>query len=169
MNGESRTSFDLAVVGGGFAGLSAARAASLRGLRVVVLESKLALGAKLHTTGIFVREAADACDIPLRLAQRVTRVRLYGPSRASVDLDAPGYYFLTTDTEQVLRWLGDEARRPGAEIRTACPLEGARREGERWCLRAGGQDLSARYLLGADGSRFKTAAMEIADSEFRSS
>lgn len=118
--------------------MSAARAASLRGLRVVVLEAKPALGAKLHTTGIFVREAADACDIPLRLAQRVTRVRLYGPSRASVDLDAPGYYFLTTDTEQVLRWLGDEARRAGAEIRTACPLEGARREAERWCLCAGG-------------------------------
>ena len=116
MSDTGGAAYDLAVIGGGFAGLAAARAAALRGLRVTVLEAKPVLGARLHTTGIFVREAADACDIPMRLAHRVTRVRLYGPSRTSIDLDGPGYYFLTTDTAEVLRWLGEEARRAGAEI-----------------------------------------------------
>lgn len=151
--------FDLAIVGGGFAGLAAARAAALRGLRVAVLEAKPAIGVRLHTTGIFVREAADAYDIPLALSRRVTRVRLYGPSRQTVDLEGPGYYFLTTDTAAVLRWLGEEATRAGAHIRTHCRLEAAEREGDLWKLKAGGEAIAARYLLAADGARSPTARM----------
>lgn len=149
--------FDLAIVGAGFAGLAAARAAALRGLRVAVLEAKPAIGVRLHTTGIFVREAADAYDIPLALSKRVTRVRLYGPSRRTVDLEGPGYYFLTTDTAAVLRWLAEEALRAGAHLRTHCRLAGAIREGDLWRLQAGGEAIAARYLLGADGARSPTA------------
>ena len=151
--------FDLAIVGGGFAGLAAARAGALRGLRVAVLEAKPAIGVRLHTTGIFVREAADAYDIPLALSRRVTRVRLYGPSRQTVDLEGPGYYFLTTDTAEVLRWLAEEATRAGAHIRTHCRLEGAERSGGLWTLKAGGEAISARYLLAADGARSPTARL----------
>ena len=146
-------SWDLAIVGAGFAGLAAARSAALRGLRVVVLEAKPELGVRLHTTGIFVREAADAYDIPVRLSRRVARVRLYGPSRRHVDLQGPGYYFLTTDTGAVLRWLGEEAERAGATIRTGARFEGAERDGDLWRVRAGGETVEARYLIGADGAR----------------
>jgi flavin-dependent dehydrogenase len=149
--------FDLAIVGAGFAGLAAARAAALRGLRVAVLEAKPAIGVRLHTTGIFVREAADAYDIPLSLSRRVTRVRLYGPSRQTVDLEGPGYYFLTTDTAAVLRWLAEEATRAGAHIRTHCRFEGAERSGGLWTLRAGREAITARYLLAADGARSPSA------------
>ena len=149
--------FDLAIVGAGFAGLAAARAAALRSLRVAVLEVKPAIGVRLHTTGIFVREAADAYDIPLALSRRVTRVRLYGPSRQTVDLEGPGYYFLTTDTAAVLRWLAEEATRAGAHIRTHCRFEGAERAGGLWSVRAGGETISARYLLAADGARSPSA------------
>lgn len=149
--------FDLAIVGGGFAGLAAARSAALRGLRTVVLEAKPALGTRLHTTGIFVREAADAYDIPLSLSRRVAKVRLYGPSRRSFDLDAPGYYFLTTDTAAVLRWLGEEAERADAILRVGCRFEGCERAEDGWRIRAGGAGLQARYLLGADGARSAVA------------
>lgn len=151
--------FDLAIVGGGFAGLAAARATALRGLRVAVLEAKPEIGVRLHTTGIFVREAADAYDIPLALSRRVTRVRLYGPSRQTLDLEGPGYYFLTTDTAAVLRWLAEEAVRAGAHLRTQCRLESATRDGALWRLRAGGEAITACYLLGADGARSPTSKM----------
>ncbi len=151
--------FDLAIVGAGFAGLAAARAAALRGLRVAVLEAKPAIGVRLHTTGIFVREAADAYDIPLSFSRRVTRVRLYGPSRQTLDLQGPGYYFLTTDTAAVLRWLAEEAVRAGAHIRTHCRVEGMDRDGRVWRIQAGGEAIGARYLLGADGARSPTARM----------
>ncbi len=148
---------DLVIVGGGFAGLAAARAAALRGLKVVLLEAKPALGTRLHTTGVFVREAADAYDIPTNLSRRVRKVRLYGPSRRSVDLDAPGYYFLTTDTAAILQWLGTEAERAGVEIRTDARFEGAERQDGLWTIRVGGEAITARYLLGADGARSATA------------
>lgn len=151
--------FDLAIVGAGFAGLAAARASALRGLRVAVLEAKPAIGVRLHTTGIFVREAADAYDIPMAFSRRVTRVRLYGPSRQTVDLEGPGYYFLTTDTAAVLRWLAEEAVRAGAHLRTHCRFEGVAREGDLWRIKAGGEAIAARYLLGADGARSSTARM----------
>lgn len=149
---------DLVIVGAGFAGLAAARAGALRGLKVLVIEAKPALGTRLHTTGIFVREAADAYDIPTSLSRRVRKVRLYGPRRRGLDLDAPGYYFLSTDTAAVLRWLGEEAERAGAMIRTGCRFESADRHGEGWQVRAGGEAIACRYLLGADGARSPVAA-----------
>jgi flavin-dependent dehydrogenase len=158
MSLQAHGAFDLVIVGGGFAGLAAARAASLRGMSVLVIDAKPALGTRLHTTGIFVREAADAYDIPLSLSRRVRQVRLYGPRRRGLDLDAPGYYFLTTDTAAVLRWLGEEAERAGAVIRTACRFEAAERDGGLWHVRAGGEPLACRYLLGADGARSAVAA-----------
>ncbi|MEY4879872.1 MAG: hypothetical protein RJB62_1341 [Pseudomonadota bacterium] len=50
--------YDLAIIGGGFAGLTAAATAAARDLRVVVLEAKPRSGARIHTTGILVKEAS---------------------------------------------------------------------------------------------------------------
>ncbi len=72
-------------------------------------------GHRVATTGILVKEAADEIDIPHTLTRRVHGVRLYAPSRRSIDLFAPGYFFLTTDTANVLRWLATEAMRAGAK------------------------------------------------------
>ena len=35
-------------------------------------------------------------------------MRLYSPSLRDVALAAPGYYFLTTDTPELMRWLADQ-------------------------------------------------------------
>lgn len=48
---------DCVVVGASFAGLASAIALARAGLRVSVLEKKIDAGAKLHTTGIIVRDA----------------------------------------------------------------------------------------------------------------
>ena len=71
--------FDLVIIGAGFAGLAAARTAAMRGLKVAVLESKREPGARVHTTGILVPEAAEEIDIPFWLTRRVPGVRLYAP------------------------------------------------------------------------------------------
>ena len=63
--------YDLAIVGASFAGLTAARCAALRGLKVLVIEAKKDPGARIHTTGIVVREAAEAVDIPHTVTRRV--------------------------------------------------------------------------------------------------
>jgi len=147
--------FDLVIVGASFAGLSAARTAASRGLSVAVIDAKPDPGARVHTSGIFVREAMEEIDLPHRLTRRVPGVRLYGPSLRHVDLFSPGYAFFTTDTAALLRWMAAEARNAGASIIPATRFTGAARRNGR--IHLTGVDLSARYLIGADGARSRVA------------
>jgi flavin-dependent dehydrogenase len=148
--------FDLTIVGASFAGLAAARTAAARGLSVAVLEAKPDPGARIHTTGILVREAIDEIDLPCRLTRRVPGVRLYAPSLKSIDLFSPGYAFYTTRTAELLRFMAAEARAAGARILCGVRFEGAERTAAGW--RLDGIDLRARYLVGADGARSRVAA-----------
>ena len=59
----SSQDLDLIIVGGSFAGLACASAAASRGVRVAVLDRKTEPGARCHTTGILVKEVADACRV----------------------------------------------------------------------------------------------------------
>ena len=151
----AREDFDLVIVGASFAGLTAARAAALRGLKVLVLEAKKDPGARIHTTGILVKEAAEERDVPDSLVRPVSMVRLYSPSLKHVDLVTRGYYFLTTDMPGLMRWLAAEAERAGAEVRCGAKVTGARRVHERIELPEHG--VTARFLLGADGARSTVA------------
>jgi digeranylgeranylglycerophospholipid reductase len=147
--------FDLIIVGASFAGLAAARTAASRGLRVAVIEAKREPGARIHTTGILVREAIDEIDIPFHLTRRVPGVRLYAPNLKSIDLFSPGYAFFTTRTADLLRWMADEAREAGAHVLCGVRFDGAARDGKQ--IRLAGIDMSARFLVGADGGRSRVA------------
>ena len=153
--GKSATDFDLIIAGASFAGLVAARSAALRGLSVAVLERKRDPGENLHTTGILVKEAARALDIPAELTRPLGAVRLYAPNLRAIDLAAPGYYFLASDTGPLLRWLADEAARAGAQMLLDTPFRGAAYDGE--VLRLDRPNISTRYLIGADGARSRVA------------
>jgi flavin-dependent dehydrogenase len=148
---------DLVVVGASFAGLICARTAASRGLGTTVVEAKADPGARIHTTGIVVKEAAEEVDIPPQFCRTVHTVRLYAPSLRAIDLSAAGYYFLTTDTAALLRWLAEEARRAGAEILCGRAVREARRSGDRFLLPQ--FDILARYLVGADGARSTVAEL----------
>jgi digeranylgeranylglycerophospholipid reductase len=152
---EAVRPYDLVIVGASFAGLVAARTAAMRGLKVAVLEAKPEAGHRVATTGILVKEAAEEIDIPHTLTRRVHGVRLYAPSHKFIDLFAPGYFFLTTDTANVLRWLSAEALRAGAKILYRARFEGADRDNGVFRFR--GINIAARYILGADGARSAVA------------
>lgn len=154
---EARGDCDLIIIGGGFAGLAAARAAAKTGARVKVFEAKPEIGGRLHTTGIYVQEAFDADPPPPHLVRRVEKVRLYGPNRKARDLDEAGYAFFTTDTGGVLRWMADEARAAGAEIITGAPLSAGFQDEGRVEVVVGRRAVSGFFLIGADGARSRTA------------
>lgn len=147
--------YDIVIAGAGFAGLACARVAARRGLRVLVLDRKPRAGARMHTTGLVVKEAAQRWEIPASFTRRVPGIRLYAPSLAHLDLDAAGYYFLATDTAALMQWLAREAQHAGAHVRFARPWTGARREGDRLVLPGGER---TRFLVGADGARSRIAA-----------
>lgn len=144
--------FDCIVVGASFAGLACATTLARAGMRVKVLEKKADAGAALHTTGIIVKDAIDQIalldELPAALVRRIDGVRLYAPNLRHVDLAAPGYYFLATDTPNVMRWLAERAERSGATIAYRAPFREARRERSGFDL---GESGHARFLVGADG------------------
>lgn len=148
---------DLVVVGASFAGVACALAAARYGLRVVVLERKRDPGDKLHTTGIIVKEAAERtllAQVPAALTHRVDAVQLYSPSLRRLALAAPGYYFLTTDTPAVMRWLAGQLQSHDVDLRLGSSFTSARRDGEGWHVDGVGR---TRFLVGADGARSRVA------------
>jgi len=149
---------DCAVVGASFAGLACATALARGGMRVTVLEKKTDAGEKLHTTGIIVKDAIDQValldGLPADLVRRIGGVRLYAPNLRRVDLTAPGYYFLATDTPQVMRWLAARAEEAGAHIAYRALFEKARRTQSGFDLNEVG---TARFLVGADGPSSRVA------------
>jgi digeranylgeranylglycerophospholipid reductase len=147
--------YDLVIVGGSFAGLACARTAALRGLKVAVVDAKPEAGAKVRSTGIVVKEAGDAFDLPAELMRKIRGVRLYAPNDRSVDLSAPGYFFQATDTANVLRWLAEEARRAGATLLWGRKFGDAVAHDRGVALPSLG--LHAQFLVGADGARSRVA------------
>lgn len=151
---------DLVIVGASFAGAACAIAAAQYGLRVCVVERKRDPGLKLHTTGIVVKEAAESTwlsRMPAHLAQRVDGVRLYAPNLRSVALRGRDYWFLTTDTPNLMRWLADEMRAQGVDLRLQTAFNTLEPTGERdwrWHLPGIGR---TRWLVGADGAKSRVA------------
>jgi digeranylgeranylglycerophospholipid reductase len=144
--------FDLAIIGGGFAGLTCAQAAAARGARTVVFERKNDPGSAPHTTGLIVKELADYFDIPQDFTRKIRGVRVYAPNLHWVDLETPaGYHFLATDTPALLRWLADQATAAGAEVR--CDQSFTSADSSPHGLRMSSLDAEARFLVGCDGAK----------------
>ena len=148
--------FDLVVVGGSFGGLSCAGAASARGVKTLVLDKKKSPGSYTQSTGIFVKEIADQVDLPPELVNKIHGVRLYSPDFRHIDLVSPGYYFLATDTCEILNWFCGQAEKNGAEMRWGKEVKDGSIEEGRVILP--GHNVSCSYLVGADG-----ATSEVAD------
>ena len=147
--------YDLIVVGAGFAGLACARQAAGHGLSTLVLDRKTEPGERMHTTGILVREAWEEWGAPARLVRRINRVRIYTPSHQSVDLERDGYFFMATDTPELMRHLAAETRRAGVDVRFGERYEGA--AASAGTLTLNGSGVRCRFLVGADGARSRVA------------
>lgn len=153
---------ELLVAGAGFAGLCCAKAAAARGVKTLVVDKKPCAGHKVHTTGILVKEVADAWDLPRILTHKIHGVRLYSPALRSLDLHSPGYYFQATDTPALLTWLERQASNAGARIQHearfvgGAPAHGTTRtamianRGRKRCV-------SFEFLVGCDGARSAVA------------
>lgn len=152
MSAAAAAQSDCVVVGASFAGLACATALARAGLRVVVLERKADVGEKLHTTGIIVKDAIDQIalldGLPSSIVRRIEGVRLYAPNLRFVDLAAPGYYFLATDTPGLMRWLASRAIEAGAGIALRTPFVSAQRTQSGFDLGDAG---TTRFIVGADG------------------
>lgn len=146
------------IVGASFSGLACAHALGERGVATTIIERKSEPGEKPHTTGILVREAAHAIDwlgpLPDHVTRRVEGVRLYAPDMRAIDLSAPGYYFLATDTPELMRLLARRCEAAGVRIQYGAPFTSASAHANGYALPDG---TDACYLVGTDGPKSHVA------------
>jgi geranylgeranyl reductase family protein len=108
---------DVAIIGAGPAGLTAARALAVAGHDVVVLEEHTHVGAPVHCTGVLGLDAFDEFDLPrdtiLGTAVSATFVAADG---SSVSVDAEGVRAAIVDRLTFDSALAGRAAQAGAEI-----------------------------------------------------
>ena len=151
--------FDLLVVGASFAGIACAREAALAGQRVCVIDRKPHPGARLHTTGLLVREVTEIAwlrNMPANLTRPIPAVCVYAPSLRHVRLQASGYHFLATDTAGLLHWMVEQAMRVGVVFCWGMGLSSLTRDAGGWLVNL---SFHCRYLVGADGPHSKVARL----------
>jgi digeranylgeranylglycerophospholipid reductase len=151
--------YDIAVVGGGPAGLSAACSAAKSGAKVILLEKDEAIAHNIRTSGVTWIDAMETLGIPSRYYNPINNYRFVSPANdivisgsipKSCVLDVRGMY-------QHLAFLAAEA---GAEIMVRSNVIGVIKEGDRITgLKASTPkgDLTLRATLVIDASGFSAS------------
>jgi len=107
--------FDIVIVGGGPAGLSAAESASKNGLKVAVLERSKEIGYPVHTSGgSWIKELKEL-DIPDKFMHPITKGDfVFGKVKSSFHYKKPLSCVL--DIRGLYQYLAERASLNGAEI-----------------------------------------------------
>jgi digeranylgeranylglycerophospholipid reductase len=152
----SQPEVDVAVVGGGPAGLATAAEAARGGLRTVVFERGHALGEPVRTSGGSFVKPLRALGVPARCWHPVHRIRVIGPT-TDVTKRYRRALGCVLDVRATYQWLGQQAVEAGAEIRLKAHVEGALTDGGRTIgVRArdpfrGAYEQPARVVVDASG------------------
>ena len=148
---------DVVVVGGGPAGLIAAREAADAGLDVVLVERDRAIGAPVRCgEGVGSRGLSEfiSPEGASWVARRITRVIFWAPDGTEVRV-AEGDVGYILDRSRFEPALAAEAGSAGAEIRVGTEAVALERRGDRWrvALRGprGDDDIDAHIVIAADG------------------
>jgi len=110
---------DVAIVGGGPAGLYAARMLAARGLATCVLEEHERIGEPVHCTGIIGTEVLDLPGVPRdTVLGRPAAARFHSPAGLQLDYAGPAGEVCVLDRGAFDRGLAAEAVQAGAEVVT---------------------------------------------------
>ncbi len=109
---------DAVVIGGGPAGLMAARSLASEGHAVIVLEEHEAVGVPVHCTGLIGVDAFDEFDLPRHAILTTTHAaRFVAADGSEVSIDAERVRAAVVDRAVFDQSLAAASRRAGAEIR----------------------------------------------------
>jgi digeranylgeranylglycerophospholipid reductase len=114
--------FDVLIVGGGPAGLSAADTAARKGARVALLERQKEIGYPIHTSGGSWIEDMQALQIPSELYHPIRNVFFLSPNR-QMRFDYPDPVCCVLDVRGVYQHLAASAVKAGAELHPNTAVE----------------------------------------------
>jgi digeranylgeranylglycerophospholipid reductase len=150
---------DVAVVGGGPAGLLAAALCAEAGLDVVVFEEHPTVGEPTHCTGIVSLETTELAKIPEDLVlSRLSRARLHGPDGETYEVgwDEPEREpILAIDRAAFDRGLARRAGEAGAVIQAGCRVTGVFQRPDGVEVVASGRTIQARTCVLACGVAYR--------------
>jgi digeranylgeranylglycerophospholipid reductase len=154
-----RTSCDVLVVGGGPAGLVAARDTAARGLDVLLVERDRAIGAPVRCgEGVGSKGIGEFIDPEEGRAsfvsRRISKVIFWAPDGTEVRV-AEGDVGYVLDRTRFEPALAAQAGREGAELHVGTEVTALRRDGDGWLAETYGPrgtgTVRAKVIVGADG------------------
>ena len=152
--------YDIAVVGGGPAGLSAAWAAAGAGAKVILFEKDEAIAHSVRTSGVSWIDSMDALGIPAALYNPVSSYRFVSPSN-DIAIFGSSPRSCVLDVRATYQHLAFMAAEAGAKIMVKSNViniikEGGRVAGVKASTPAG--DVEVKCPLVIDASGFSTSA-----------
>jgi len=148
--------FDVIIVGGGPAGISAAKASAVTGARTLLLEKKPAIMALKPCGQAVSAHALKTAGVEPSSALIVNQVsaRVYAPNGENVKIAETGYLINKT---LLLQEIAAQAAEQGAEIRVNEPFLYLRREGQKMMVKTPKAEYEGMVLIGADGYNSRVA------------
>lgn len=143
--------FDVAVIGAGPAGGSAARHSVERGLKTVLLEEHKTVGEPVHCGECLSEIAMRRMDWKLPekvVSENVKGVRVIFPNSESSTVTEAGYVLEKQLFEQ---WIANEAQKEGAELLLDHKLLDLKRENSVWKLQTNHGELQSKIVIDASG------------------
>ncbi|HEU5487844.1 MAG TPA: FAD-dependent oxidoreductase, partial [Candidatus Nitrosotalea sp.] len=107
--------YDVVVVGGGPAGLSAAWGAAKKGLSVAVLEREEAIGQSVRTSGVTWMKEAKAFGIPPECYNEISNYAFYSPNNYVIKKSDTAQA-VVLDVRKTYQFLAYQAASVGADI-----------------------------------------------------
>lgn len=151
--------YDIAVVGGGPAGLSAAYAAAKAGARVILFEKDEAIAQNIRTSGVSWIDSMDELGIPGKLYNPVKNYRFVSPSN-EVRISGSVARSCVLDVRATYQHLATLAAGEGATIMVKSNVIGVVKDGGRITgLKAStpSGDLTVKSTLVIDASGFSSS------------
>ncbi|WP_337863106.1 NAD(P)/FAD-dependent oxidoreductase [Nitrososphaera sp.] len=160
-DGSSSNSYDIAIVGGGPAGLAAAQAAAAAGANVVLFEKDEAIAHSVRTSGVSWIDSMDALGIPSHLYNPVSNYHFISPSNDVLISSGGRPRSCVLDVRATYQHLAFLAAEAGATLMVRSNVinvlkEGSRVAGVKASTPAG--DLEVKCPLVIDASGFSASA-----------